>query len=447
MTMGEPESSYQGPPGSWDAPQVQVTISGFQMSEAEITNQQYADFLNAAQAGGLVEVILVTEMGPDQGFRLVFGTSSAPTEYAGKGIYNLDGTRVMKDHDNADGDSNEFTGEIEPENPLNLAYIGYDETRTSGTRFYVKDPRSTDDFDWQELTNYFNYTSTARQLDTSVELNDYAAWNELSDFPNNMPTLTDVQNWPASFVRWYGAKAFAQFYSYDLPTEAEWEYAAQGGGAFQYATDDGLVDGDGTSANWNHLQGHPSQHHVEDVKRGSANPYGLYNMAGNVWEWVEDWYAADFYSTASDPVNTMDSGLKVRRGGSWNYHQSTLKTAARAKDEQFKGNDHFGFRVVSRSSGTAKQDSEQPSDFGLVAVYPNPFRHRATVRWETGSSASARIELVDVLGRTVLLQDRGLAAAGEQTLTIDGSRLAPGPYLIRIHSESQIVVRMIVRIR
>ena len=80
-----------------------------------------------------------------------------------------------------------------------------------------------------------------------------------------------------------------------------------------------------------------------------ANPGGVYNMAGNVWEWIEDWYDSDYYNNTdnfTDPVNTVETELKVRRGGSWNYHQATLKSAARAEDEQFKGNDHFGFRIT-----------------------------------------------------------------------------------------------------
>ena len=52
---------------------------------------------------------------------LVFGTTLAPIEYRYKALYNLSGTRVMKDHDNSDEDNDPFTGEIEPENPLNIA--------------------------------------------------------------------------------------------------------------------------------------------------------------------------------------------------------------------------------------------------------------------------------------------------------------------------------------
>lgn len=348
FTMGEPESSYEGKPGTYDATEHQVTLSNFQMSDTEVTNAQYADFLNAALNAGLLEVRVETAIGPDKGMTLVYGTSSAPSEYQGEAILNLSGTRVMKDHDNADGDGDSFTGVIEPENPLNISYIGFDDSQAAGSKFFVKDPRNSSHFDWQTLTNYYNYTTTTHEADTSTLLNDYSSWSELNDYPNNLPTLDAVKNWPATFVRWYGAKAYALYNNMDLPTEAEWEYAARGGANYIYASSDGTVNNDGTSANWNHAGATVALGHVLDVKVNQANPYGLYNMAGNVWEWVDDWYASDFYADATNPLNSTDSGKKVRRGGSWNYHKATLKSAARFSDEKFKGNDHFGFRVVKR---------------------------------------------------------------------------------------------------
>lgn len=361
--IGEPETSYQGPPNSYDAPEFIVTVSAFQMSDTEVTNYQYVQFLNAADNDGFVTVFTETSHGPDKGNVLVKGAENAPEIYKGEILVNLSGTRVMKDHDNSDGDNDEFTGVIEPENPLNISYIGFDDNLEIGERFFVKDPKNENDFDWKLLTDYYNYTSISRQLDTSETLNDYDNWPELADYPDNLPTLENVNNYPATFIRWHGAKAFAVYYGYDLPTEAEWEYASKAGQSFEYATDDGFVDNDGTSAIWNHLGDNPSKGHVADVKTNEANPFGLYNLAGNVWEWIEDWYDADFYSESTNPVNTSNSGFKVRRGGSWNYHLSTLKTAARAKDEQYKGNDHFGFRVVKRASeGSIDSDGDLVAD-------------------------------------------------------------------------------------
>ena len=349
FTMGESETTYQGPPGSYDAYLHTVTLSSFQISETEITNEQFAHFLNGAFSLGLLDVLIETGPGPNMGDLLVFGTAIAPTEYSGRALYNLSGMRVMKDHDNDDGDNDPFTGVIEPENPLNIAFIGYDQQNINEQWFFIKDPTDPEDFNWLELTDYYNYTDVAHQKDSTDILNDYNEWDELEDYPNNLPTLLEVSHWPATFIKWYGAKAFTLFYGVKLPSEAQWEFAAQGSVEFFYATSDGNVYGDGTSANWNFLEESPSRGHVFNVKINNPNPYGLYNMAGNVWEWVEDWYDADYYNNSNDttdPVNTIDTGLKVRRGGSWNYHQATLKASARAEDEQFKGNDHFGFRII-----------------------------------------------------------------------------------------------------
>ena len=115
-------------------------------------NPQFAHFLNGAFFSGFLEVHIETNPGPNMGDLLVYGTELAPSEYIGMAIYNLSGTRVMKDHDNADGDNDPFTGVIEPENPLNIAYIGYDELNTDNQWFYVKNPRNPAHFNWMELT-------------------------------------------------------------------------------------------------------------------------------------------------------------------------------------------------------------------------------------------------------------------------------------------------------
>ena len=78
FTMGESESSYQGPPGGYDAYVHEVTLNSFQISETEITNMQYAHFLNGAFSSGLIEVQIETNPGPNMGDLLVFGSEEAP---------------------------------------------------------------------------------------------------------------------------------------------------------------------------------------------------------------------------------------------------------------------------------------------------------------------------------------------------------------------------------
>jgi sulfatase modifying factor 1 len=157
-------------------------------------------------------------------------------------------------------------------------------------------------------------------------------------------------DWPANWIKWYGAKAFAEFYGVKLPSEAQWEYAAQGGKAYQYPTDDGSLSDQKANYNGDTPGVHDANGHSVQVKSYAANPYGFYDMGGNVWEWCEDYYSGSFYKDgAKDPLNTTAGAesKRVRRGGSWNYHSATLQSHARASDLPGRGNNHFGFRVVN----------------------------------------------------------------------------------------------------
>ena len=176
-----------------------------------------------------------------------------------------------------------------------------------------------------------------------------------------------------------------------------------------------------------------------DVKINEPNPFGLYNIAGNAWEWVEDWYAADFYEDATDPVNTTESGLKVRRGGSWNYHLSTLKSAARASDEKFKGNDHFGFRVVKNDAVTSIESQNEmiPKTFQLNQNYPNPFNPSTTIEYSLPVQQNVTLKIYDILGRETKTLVNEIKDPGNYIIfwkgdNNSGQRVSSGIYIYRL---------------
>ena len=140
---------------------------------------------------------------------------------------------------------------------------------------------------------------------------------------------------PVVMVSWEDATAYAQWAGRQLPTEAQWEKAARGGTATAYPWGAAF---DAAKANYGGG--------TTPVGSYAPNGYGLYDMAGNVWEWCRDWYDLGWYAQmpARDPVNETQATYRVLRGGSWYYYPLHLRIAYRNRDTPGYRHVDFGFR-------------------------------------------------------------------------------------------------------
>ena len=124
---------------------------------------------------------------------------------------------------------------------------------------------------------------------------------------------------------------------YRLPTEAEWEYACRGGEEHLHSGSDNLDE-----VGWSNENSNGETHPVGQKK---ANGFGLYDMSGNVWEWVWDKYGKYSSSSKTDPVGAVESSYRVSRGGSWLLSARCARVSLRNNSAPSYRNLHFGFRV------------------------------------------------------------------------------------------------------
>lgn len=156
----------------------------------------------------------------------------------------------------------------------------------------------------QELAGYTSYLSQQDIGDGSVQF--FAT--------------TGFANYPINHVSWFGAQMYCQSVGARLPTEAEWEYAARGT--------------DGRIFPWGDLAPEPTgdlavfqSDSYEDMKPvnalpNGASPFGIYGMAGSMWEWTSDWYNENYYAESSsiDPAGPETGFARVIRGGAWPFN-------------------------------------------------------------------------------------------------------------------------------
>ena len=157
--------------------------------------------------------------------------------------------------------------------------------------------------------------------------------------------------YPANGVTWYGAEAFCLWLSdktgkhYRLPSEAEWEKAARGGlESHRYPWGNDSAVG---MAQFQQVFSIP-KYTLSPVGSYPPNPFGLYNTAGNVWEWCSDWYDRNYYhsSPEKNPAGPESGTVKVLRGGSWGSMDLQIRCGIRVGEYPEVSESRVGFRLA-----------------------------------------------------------------------------------------------------
>ncbi|MBF0428534.1 MAG: formylglycine-generating enzyme family protein [Magnetococcales bacterium] len=213
-------------------------------------------------------------------------------------------------------------------------------------RFTMGSPANEPDRDLDEGPQHTVTISTAFYMQTT-EVTQGQWQTIMGSNPSNYPDCG--RNCPVEQVSWDDIQRFLSNLNakgegtYRLPTEAEWEYAARAGTTTPWSLGE-RVNLMGYYAWYDSNSG--SKTHP--VAQKLPNPWGLFDMHGNVWEWVEDGYDPNFYANSpqTDPTGSSSSTNRVARGGSWGSLSARLRSAYRYNFVPEYYNSYLGFRLV-----------------------------------------------------------------------------------------------------
>ena len=236
--------------------------------------------------------------------------------------------------------SNEGDADEKPVHPVtvNSFYMGETEVTIAQYVAFLNEesPSESERKQWIAINGENSWYYTGKEWKQGVNSNchiSYSAGRYYAD--------AGWEERPVVNVSWYGADAFCSHYKLSLPTEAEWEYAAGGPNHYKFPWGNEW-DKNACCNSENQGSGTPPTKRVGGFP---PNGYGLYDMAGNVWEWCADWYGEYSYRDSNNPKGPSTGTCRVLRGGSWLDDAPCLRCAYRYIIDPAIRIDSFGFRV------------------------------------------------------------------------------------------------------
>ena len=385
-----------------DAPTKTVTVRAFYMDETEITNSEYRQFVNWVRDSIIKTklAILADEEGknptddPDGIGQFAFKDADTTDmsvyekymldNYSGLGETGYEGRKLNNDIELI-FDTADYPDELYTE-VMDTMYLPVEESYNGQRTWDVRKFKFQYQYmDIKEAAKYRELSRSDVIIKEEIEVYpDTTVWIRDFSYSYNEPMHNDYfwhdayGEYPVVGVSWKQAKAFCQWRtlnknsyqkerkrqfvnSFRLPSEAEWEYAARGGlqgATFPWGGPYTKNDRACFMANFKPLRGDYAADqslYTVEAKSFEPNDFNLYNMAGNVSEWVHSSYdpaSYEYSSTFNPTVNDEENERKVVRGGSWKDVAYFLQVSSRDYEYADSARSYIGFRTVQDYMGT-----------------------------------------------------------------------------------------------